>query len=159
MATLLMLLGAFLIALGLAMVSMRARYWVFVVGFKSVIGLAAIVAAVIWYVSSAHAITQSEFTTLYNASAKQATALGVYPKRLCFPGYCANQLAFIAPTGETVFLTDADKANGSKAQEICIASRETSDFRICAASDGKRVEESWDGKKWNVTRTLTNHFD
>jgi hypothetical protein len=159
MATLLMLLGAFLIALCLAMAGMRAGYMVFVVGFKSVIMLAAIVVAVIWHVSSAHAITRSYFTALYNASAKQATSLGVYPKHQCFPGYCANQLAFIAPTGETVFLTDAYEDNGSNVQELCLAPPETSHFRVCSASNGKRVEESWNGKAWVVTQTLADHFD
>jgi hypothetical protein len=118
-----------------------------------------IVAAVICHVCSAHAITRSYFTALYNASTKQAASLGIYPKHLCFPGYCANQLAFIAPTGETVYLTDAHEDNGSNVREICIATRETSDFRVCSASNGKRFEESWDGKKWVVTQTLADHFD
>jgi hypothetical protein len=159
MATLLTLLGAFGIALGLAMAGMRAGYWLLVVGIKSVVLLAIIATTVVWYVGNAHAITQSQFTALYNAAAKQATTLGVYPKRLCFPGYCANQMAFIAPTGETVFLTNGYKDNGSNVQELCIASRETPDLRICATSEGKRAEESWNGKKWDIIKTITDHFD
>jgi hypothetical protein len=153
------ILGLILVFLGLAMAGMRAGYWVFVVAVKSVVMLAVIVAGAIWYVSSAHVITRSYFTTLYNAAAKQATSLGVYPKHLCFPSYCANQLAFIAPTGETVFLTDAYEDNGSNVQELCLAPPETSHFRVCSASNGKRVEESWNGKAWVVTQTLADHFD
>src|ERR1700733_10695439 len=52
------LLGLVLILLGLAMAGMRAGYWLFVVGIKSVVVLALIVAAVVgWYVSNAHAET------------------------------------------------------------------------------------------------------
>jgi hypothetical protein len=46
-----------LIFAGLAMAGMRAGYWLFVVGIKSVVLLALIITTVIWYVTSSHAQT------------------------------------------------------------------------------------------------------
>jgi hypothetical protein len=51
------LIGLILIFLGVAMWGMRAGYWLFVVGVKSVVMLAFIAAAVVWYKSNAHAQT------------------------------------------------------------------------------------------------------
>jgi hypothetical protein len=51
------LLGLVLIFMGLAMARMRAGYWPFVVGLKSVVPLALIITTVIWYVTTAHAQT------------------------------------------------------------------------------------------------------
>jgi hypothetical protein len=49
------LMGSMLIFLGLVMAGTRAGYWLFVVGVKSVLIMAAAIAAFVWYVSSAHA--------------------------------------------------------------------------------------------------------
>lgn len=51
------LLCLILIFLGLAMAGTRAGSWLFGVGIKSVIMLALIAAAVVWYASNAHAQT------------------------------------------------------------------------------------------------------
>jgi hypothetical protein len=47
------LLGLLLVFMGLAMLGMRAGYWVFVVGVKTIVALAVSVTAIAWYVSSA----------------------------------------------------------------------------------------------------------
>jgi hypothetical protein len=51
------ILGLISVFLGLAMAGMRAGYWLFVVGIKSVAILALIAAAVAWYASNARAQT------------------------------------------------------------------------------------------------------
>jgi hypothetical protein len=71
------LLGLVLVFMGLAMAGMRAGYWLFVVGIKSVLTLAVVIAALVWYVSGAHAITQSLFTEGYNDYVNMATARGI----------------------------------------------------------------------------------
>jgi hypothetical protein len=50
-------LRAVLIMSGIAMLGSRAGYWLFVVGLKSVVMLAVIAVAVVWYSSNAHAQT------------------------------------------------------------------------------------------------------
>jgi hypothetical protein len=45
-----MLLGAILIFLGLAMLGMRAGYWVFVVGIKTVVALAVVATVGAWLI-------------------------------------------------------------------------------------------------------------
>jgi hypothetical protein len=52
-----MFLGALLVTIGLAMWATRLGYFLFVVGFKSLLTLALIAAGVAWYVSNAHAET------------------------------------------------------------------------------------------------------
>jgi predicted tellurium resistance membrane protein TerC len=58
---LIMPLGLLLIGVGVAMLGMRAGYWLFVLSFKTVIMVALIAMAFLWYVGIAHAEGWSYF--------------------------------------------------------------------------------------------------
>jgi hypothetical protein len=113
-----MFLGALLIATGLAMWGARLGYFFFVVGVKTVIVIAAAVAAFGWYMSSAHAHTLPEFTSIYNSFVAEAGKEGIQPSRVCFPNYCANQV--ISWQEGDVLLSNITASDGLNTQEVCL---------------------------------------
>jgi hypothetical protein len=154
-----LLLGAILIFVGLAMAGMRAGYWIFVVGAKSVVMLALIVTAVIWYVSSAHALTQSEFTSAYQQYVNTAVVRGIYPKRVCFTDYCANQMSLSTKDGEVLLSNMTSNITGLNMQELCVTPLSTPAYRQCASSEGRMCRQHLNGEVWDTYQVLTNHFD